>query len=204
MSVPKHVIRVRGIGICCIPKCANTSIKAAVLQSMGYDPEALLRGGALHRHPALNLGTRNEVGALYVAAFVRHPVARLVSAWADKIARHDGRATDTLVKLGFRVGMPFAEFAWLACQNAGRDVHIRPQVDFVARHVNLLGRVETLDRDWRRLRDRCPWLPALGRWQATGADWRDCCDEQTAALICGAYEEDWTLWRQAGDRGGDD
>ena len=187
---PAKIARVRELAVVCIPKNGNSSIKRALLRGVGVKPPWDEHG--LHRHPSLNLGADPE--GRYTAAFLRHPAARLVSCWADKICRDRGRSTRHLVMLGFRVGMGFPAFARHATRVSNRDVHLRPQSDFLPKRLDFIGRVETLDRDWARLQERFPWLPDIGRYNETvrGA-WEPHCDAETLRVIQAHYSEDWRL-----------
>jgi chondroitin 4-sulfotransferase 11 len=132
----KHCYRVIGqpLAIVCIPKVAGTSIRATV----EVDPEPMFA------HEAQNAG-------LFVAGFVRNPYDRLVSAWANKTRE----ITPKLELLGFREGMRFKEFFWLAEQYATVDHHLAPQHTFLMKGprlaVDYIGRFERLNDDWKRL-----------------------------------------------------
>jgi chondroitin 4-sulfotransferase 11 len=133
----RHCFRVTGtpLALVCIPKVAATSMRATV----ALDPEPMLA------HEAQDAG-------LFVAAFVRNPYDRLVSAWANKSAE----ISPKLAALGFVEGMAFADFLELAEEHAAADHHLKPQCAFVMRGerlaVDFIGRFERLDQDWQRLR----------------------------------------------------
>lgn len=133
----EHCFRVTGtpLALVCIPKVAATSMRASV----DLDPEPMLA------HEAQDAG-------LFVAAFVRNPYDRLVSAWANK----SREISPKLAALGFSEGMDFASFVRLTERHAAVDHHLMPQTAFVMRGerlaVDFIGRFERLAQDWQRLR----------------------------------------------------
>lgn len=193
MKPTRNVVRWRGLALCCVPKCANTALKWAVLEAEGIPVAA-----RAHRHPRLRLGHPEQAVGLYTAAFLRHPCARLVSLWADKIARDAGPATRALEDAGFRVGMTFRAFAERAVARRYGDVHLRPQTDFLAPRMHFLGRVERLGEDWARLQQRFPALPDLGRHNvAAGDDWQRYCRGDLRMAIERHYVADLAVWSEA-------
>lgn len=111
----------------------------------------------------------------FVVAFVRHPLDRLVSAWADKC--QPGGMTPRLKTLGFFEGMDFPAFVSHAAQHRDSDHHLRCQADFLMAGerlcVDYLGRFERLDQDWARVQAMFGLAdlphrnksPRRGRWQ---------------------------------------
>jgi hypothetical protein len=98
-------------------------------------------------------------------SFVRNPWARIVSAYLDK-ASADSRSPRMLngVFEGFLaagipvyVGMPFAEFCEVVCAipDADTEKHLRSQCSFLISEgepiVPIIGKVETMAQDWRRI-----------------------------------------------------
>lgn len=193
MRPTDNVVRYRGLALCCVPKAANTSQKWAVLQAQGIAPEY-----RRHRHKALNLGRPDQTAGYYTAAFVRHPCARLYSAWHDKVRRRKGPASARLEALGFRIGMAWPDFVVQACGRAHEDVHIRPQVDFLPARLDFLGCVEHLREDWAKLQARFAWLPDLGRHNsAANNQWQDACPPEIRDVIERCYAADHALWLSA-------
>jgi hypothetical protein len=91
-------------------KCANTAIKAAILQAEGgINPEI-----NVHGDPRLNYVNRDYViryrNTVPVVAVVRKPWDRLVSFWRDKIAGRDESTFTCNYLPGAYGNMPFPEF----------------------------------------------------------------------------------------------
>lgn len=189
------IARVRGLALVCIPKNANTSMKIALLWAQGIEPPEDAK--ALHSHPSLNMG--GETDGMYVAAFLRHPAARLVSCWQNKIMHDAGESTRNLLRHGFRMGMEFSAFARIAVKVAEKDLHLRPQVDFLPDRLDFVGRVETLDADWSRLQRRFDWLLDLEcANESVCGDWKPHCDAATLRLIKRRYARDLDRWKRQG------
>jgi len=190
----RTVIRANGLAIYCVPKNANSSIRRAVLAGLGLD----FQQQENHHHPALRLGPVADYKAFRVA-FLRHPLDRLVSCWADKVARRKPGGSAALERAGFRIGMPFHEFLAALPDRRDRDPHTRPQTAFLPSRVDLLGRVETIEDSWSRLRALAPWLPMLGLWNSSPrrAEWRTYYDRRTQALAESLYAEDLAAWEGA-------
>lgn len=118
----------------------------------------------------------------YVATFVRHPVERFISNYRFlkyKMMSLENNAVE--ITLGMMLnsgGAPnhldcFADFARFATERhpCYANKHWAPQVWQVrlpdGRLPNFIGRVETLDADWKRLQARFPHLPALPHLNAS-------------------------------------
>lgn len=145
-----------------------------------------------HWNPALNRCEPNECPELYCAGFVRDPVARLASCWADKIARDKGTGTRGLERASkghYRVGMSLDAFVELLPEYRDRDVHTRAQHLFLSDRMDFVGRVENIGVDWRRLVAHIPWLPpALNRYNTTT---HPKINQRLAARIQEIYAEDY-------------
>lgn len=142
-----------------VPKCASTSIKLALLESDGLRE-------MFGEHPHACRRWRNVPGYFKPCAvftFVRHPLARLKSAWREKL--QTGKAK----QLGGACPLPFtATFdewvEWIVAQRRDRvDKHWRPQAMVLKQEPwpDIIGKVETLAEDWTRLVDQygLPQLP---------------------------------------------
>ena len=135
-----------------VPKSGNRSIRSSI-------PHPEHRSVDITRLREIFPGSRSF-------SFVRNPWARLVSTWAAKIRPPDYN-TRTIIEgvhhgfikagLPVRAGMPFDEFAEIACAtpDSKTDKHLRSQSYFVVRDgaivPEFLGRLETLADDWARL-----------------------------------------------------
>jgi dermatan 4-sulfotransferase 1 len=88
---------------------------------------------------------------------VRHPVARLWSAWNNKVIENDSLSA-RFTAMGVVHGMPFDTFAErvAATPDADCDIHVRTQWSILAIGDRLLpdqvARVEALETDWETIR----------------------------------------------------
>lgn len=139
-----------------VPKVANSSIKAALLDAVGVPWD----GQNLHAHRAFEFFKPSEFAAMrgvFRFAFVRNPFDRLVSCWAQKIDQptHDNRG---MRRMGFRPGMGWEEWleAALNIPPEQMDIHFRPQHLLLCHQgevpVDYLGKFESLNEDWRAVR----------------------------------------------------
>lgn len=135
-----------------VPKAANSSIRSS------------LPGGVQQRLDIRSLPRRYPRHLSF--SFVRNPWARLVSIHSEKI-RPDPVTDSYFVagvhrcfvkhRLPCRAGMPFEEFAELACSLSDDETekHLKSQSHFLVRDgaiiPQFLGRVESATDDWRRL-----------------------------------------------------
>ena len=105
-------------------------------------------------------------------AFVRHPLARFVSTWQDKVMNSNYFELDepTLTRLQ-RSPEEFAD--WVADQDlAEADQHLALQSRLIdLTQVDFLGRLETFDRDLAEVCERLglPVVPATPRNQTAAA-----------------------------------
>ena len=142
----------------CIPKVANSSIKAALLKAMGFEVSA----DVLHRHPALNVQrTRyiaNNCKNYAMFTIVRNTWDRLVSCYEQKICT-ERVVTQGFTNQGFYRGMPFAEFIKQVCKYPYVNVHFFPQLDAISYHgqvlPNFIGHFDHLAEDWAEIKRQC-------------------------------------------------
>lgn len=182
------VMLYRGLALCLIPKVASTSMKVAIEQGSGAPPYRIHRD----RVPK----------DAFVAAFVRHPAARLVSAWAGIVYRADGStiAWRRLRRLGCRHEMGFQEFAVMVCNSLGKlgDKHLLPQSLFLPRRLSFVGRMDTMATGWRSLQERFSWLPELEvHNQSERNDWRSYYDQSLLDRVQRFYASDYERWLSA-------
>lgn len=176
-----------GFGLLTIPKVAATSMRAALLTSFGHE---LRPREQVHHHPALKRVTFAE----WTAAFVRHPLDRLVSCWADRI-RGD-RPSVPLRKLGYSVDTTFPEFVQ-AVEAVGtqRDVHTATQASHLKAGWSggLLGRFENLTMGWKHLREITGIGPLPHLQSSKRGHWSEYYDARTEALARRLYADDLEL-----------
>lgn len=144
-----------------IPKCAGTSIEAALLDDMGVDRDEgepfLMRN---NDDPALGPPRLNHLRAIEYTACGHVPKSVADAYFKFSVVRNPwSRAVSLYHYAGVR-----SEFTRFACEQlAGRGWQtwfwfVRPQVDFVldeagALAVDRVFSVETLERDWQTLRE---------------------------------------------------
>jgi Sulfotransferase family len=161
-----------------VPKCASTTIKAALAALNRKQSPSL---GDLHTRRRTGILSPSKVGlsTFYRIAtssdslrfaFVRNPYTRLVSAWADKFINKPLVFGDIFVetylqhRLVADVSLPhgrdenlsFAQFAEFASATAHQrlNAHWNLQddlVDMPGLELNLIGRVESFAEDFRRV-----------------------------------------------------
>jgi len=104
-----------GLGYLQIPKVASQSVRETLYR---MDEAVVERSGSFDdfdRRRAFHL-TQAEVrrqisDGLYVFALVRHPLARLYSAWSNKVSRSEGVTRRNIFSChGIHDHMPFPDF----------------------------------------------------------------------------------------------
>ena len=188
----------------CNPKVASRSLIRAIRSA---DP-----GATLVRNRTIDdlFAQRPVLQRYLTVAFVRHPVTRVCSFYADKhlLALHDRKAYRWFVEpwYGLRLGMAFEEFCqWLATP-AGSDVFADRH--WLSQHIQIgtqngrfpdfVGRWETIDRDWRELTNQVgmPYhpLPRLNA-RVPSAPVPDLAGTpDITSLLRRRYAEDCRLW----------
>ena len=195
----------------CNPKAASRSIVAALRAA---DPGArLIRNRTLEEV----LAAHPEARDYFRFAFLRDPVERARSFWADKhtLARTDRDNRRWFIDpwYGLSAGMGFEAFCrWLETpfgSDAFADRHWLSQHrqlrDGDGRLPDFLGRYERLDADWRALCDRLGLpLRALPRLnpRPEGCEAAPP-DAGTAALLRRRYAEDFRIGGYGGDGHGE-
>ena len=195
----------------CVPKAASRSMIAALRAA---DP-----GARLIRNRTLDqvLAAHPEARDYFRFAFLRDPVARSLSFWADKHrlagTDRDNRRWFIDPWYGLSTGMGFEAFCrWLETpfgSDAFADRHWLSQHcqlrDGDGRLPEFLGRYERLDADWRAVCDRLglPFraLPRLNP-RPEGCEAAPP-DADTAALLRRRYAEDFRVGGYGGDGHGE-
>ena len=172
------VARKHGLAYLQVPKAACTSLRAAIclLNHPELDPEEVTGPEWIHQHREMNdilqPGAR-ELRRLFRFTFVRHPYARFVSFYRNKIAEPNSPAVaKRFGPQGFSAGMTLdaALDVVEATPVEQLDPHLIPQVDLIYRGgtslVEFIGRVERLAEDIKLVENRCGVslkLPHLNR-----------------------------------------
>jgi len=168
-----NVMLCHGLRIHICPKVATASIS-----------------GGTHRQVICHVPP-DMPGEEYRWMCVRHPLDRLVSAWAffcnsetdaEITGQHD------IEPLGYYWGMPFDEFLDLALEKHDLNNHTKMQVTFAGPHeFDKLARFENLAVEWEKLRKHIPYLHKLKHTHKSEHDaWMD-------------YYEDSKMWNKAMD-----
>lgn len=188
------------------PKTASTSVRHALASHAGLstdDVHGLVEFQGLRKADALTLQQDGYV----VVGSTRHPVPRLASCWADKIASKDYYVEFTTFD-EFTPGMPFADFVDAVAKIPDEDAepHFRSlSFDLVHGGVvipDLLLEQNTLAADWNRLRARVAWRSSPSVWLPDltvrrTSSWRDLVGEiplSTIATIHERYADDFTAF----------
>ncbi len=151
-----------------VPKAANSSIKIA-LNDFLFGRKAFVPGmnrdAYWKKHPSgrvalISAGRLARVDPdCFVFSFTRNPFSRVVSCYYNKIVLRP-ELPFFFETCGFTKDMSFAAFVDHAMSYGDRvtDMHLRSQVDILSHRGSLrpdfIGRVESIDADWRELRDR--------------------------------------------------
>lgn len=136
-----------------IPKVANSSIKARIIEMKGLPPSErphARESGLTHITPH-NVAGRED---WFRFTFVRNPWDRAVSLWSDKC----GENSDVdLAPYGLPRGIGFDEFVRVIAgfQDKYAEIHFKSQASLLMHNNRLLpdfvGRFERLNEDWARI-----------------------------------------------------
>ena len=160
-----------GLLIHTVPKVASTSIAKAV---------AHVRQGRF---------TPEEISNYPRWMVVRHPLDRLVSAWAFFRDNPDKFYEDRIHGLSFREALPILLSARLL------DRHILPQHLHKGDNDVVCCRYEYIEPGWEALRTRFHWLRPLKHiHKSDRGDWRDYYTDTMRKMAQKAYSEDMELY----------
>lgn len=182
------------------PKAANRSIKAAVasVARPGYRGDPHLAGWQYRP-----VATLKETG-FEGFGFVRNPLDRLYSCYAQKIVLY-GRLRSMPIEFwrygsAFHPDMSFEAFVRAVAGIPDRlaDIHFRSQHRFLYFRgeptVGFIGRFETLDRDWERVRQRFG-LPELAHYnRSPHRSYREAYTPALARIAAERYDQDIQLF----------
>ncbi len=179
------VARRYGLAYLQVPKAACTSLRAAIclLNHPELDPALVTSDEWIHENRRMNDILRPgapEVEKLYRFTFVRHPYARFLSFYRNKISEPDSPAmTRRFAKQGFAAGMSVDAVLDVIEATPVRelDPHLIPQSELVYRGgaslVEFIGRVERLADDVKVIENRAGIslnLPHLNRAAGAGLE----------------------------------
>lgn len=182
------------------PKVANRSMKAAIaaVARPGYRGDPHLAGWQYRPVTTLRRTGFHGFG------FVRNPLDRLYSCYAQKVVLY-GRLKHMPMQFWrygdvFHPGMSFEEFVRAVAGIPDRvaDIHFRSQHRFLYHRgeptVDFIGRFETLERDWQRVRQRFG-LPELVHYnRSPHRSYREAYTPALARAAAERYREDIRLF----------
>lgn len=166
-----------------VPKAANSTIRYRLAADLGLKGDGSRPSNDafwLNQTPDVARSlTRLQFARLaaddrpWCFTVVRHPVARLWSAWNNKVVENDVLSA-RLTAMGVVPGMAFDTFAErvAATPDADCDIHVRAQWAILALGDRLLpdhvARVEALEADWEIIRAKAEARSGrkLGRLQS--------------------------------------
>ena len=145
----------------CIPKAANSSIKAAILHTLGYGEN--LGQMINHRHKALNISSPKKVFNNYMqhfkAVIVRNPFDRLVSCFESKIKVPAYCSTRGFARHGFHTDMNFKQYIEKVKEVPFGNYHYEPQYPSLVHDgcflPDYVGKFENLRYAWNNIRYLC-------------------------------------------------
>lgn len=187
----RHKILVcKDIGFAIIPKCGGTSIKFAARKALGFDYSY-----NVHVDPRLEYVGWSDPKKLTRIAFVRNPLARLVSCYIEKVlCKTNSKARDRFKKMGFNNSMSFDEFMSRVYKTYHRDAHLIQQALFIPPQCELY-RLEDIHIIWPRLMQRFKYLPMIEHHNKSGGEnINDYHNARTIALTRAIYQSDFKLW----------
>lgn len=189
-----------------IPKVATRSIRKALLTTTGEkeDERPFTEFEKQYSAHVPHAHIRHLVDSgLFVFAFVRDPLARLHSAWVNKIVDAERHGRRNIFRChGIHYGMSFSDFVQRVCQLEDHqlDRHIRSQSWFLTDRFGILpsyvGQLERFAQCWDEL---CARIPTLGHVAhinkgAHGMDYLAAYDDKTLSLAVRRYEKDFRLF----------
>lgn len=158
-----------------VPKCATRTIIKFYKMPMGF---------------TLRLWDKERYKDYYTWGFVRNPYDRLVSAYQNKIVEgYEGG-----LKSYRNIDINFTDFV-LSLENTNinkSDRHIRPQHLLLPTDINMVGRLENFNNDFRTICEmtgkKFKLLPKINR--SGHKDYKDYYNTRTKSIVQRLYRED--------------
>ena len=193
-----------GFGYIQIPKVATRSIRDAFGNSPQLGADQYATFDAFEDQNSLHIKQdkiRSQCEGLFVFAFVRDPLARLYSAYTNKVVDGEKRGKPCIFDChGIQYGMSFDEFTKRVCTIPDRKInrHLRSQAWFLCNSngdtiPDLVGHLEQCATDWKHL---CGQLPALSpvphkNKASHGKDFMSAYSSDTERMARERYAEDF-------------
>ena len=194
------------IGYIQIPKVASRSMRKAFSDAygIGSDDEVFDKFEDLYSAHVKHEEIRKAVDrGVYVFAFVCDPLARLYSAWMNKVSKIPETGRRCIFSChGIDYGMPFADFAKRVCEidDTNLDRHLRSQAWFLADEKGLIpqyiGKLETFALDYEHIRNKFPKLLESPHANKSVYEKKhlDAYDDITLKLVVERYRRDFDLF----------
>lgn len=132
---------------------------------------------------------------------VRHPLDRIVSAWAFFCKDDPTRIDYVLKDIGYQLGMTFDAFLEICLKRHHENRHTRKQVYFAGPHkIDHLCPLERLSEDWALLRERFPNLNSIEHNHISEHDhWSSYYDSSQRKAAEAVFAEDINLFQKTGE-----
>lgn len=99
---------------------------------------------------------------------VRHPLERIVSFYTFFCKDPNKLNSNGIAAIGYYTDMPFEECVDTICEKHWHNHHTMKQVDLKGPHnIDLLVKLENLNKYWPELQQRFPSLSNLGHFKKT-------------------------------------
>jgi hypothetical protein len=195
-----------GVGYIQIPKVASRSMRKAFSEAyeVGSDEDAFLKFESLKSaHVKQSHIRQSAEKGTYICAFVRDPLARLYSAWTDKVVKQESSGEKcTFSCHGIDYGMSFHDFVRRVCQISDKNLerHLKSQAWFLTDDKGLIphyiGKLESFDEDYAAIRNKFPRLKQAPHANKSvyKKSHLDAYDSETLAIAIERYKQDFELF----------
>ena len=145
------------------------------------------------------LATPQEEGNEYRFMVVRHPLDRIVDAWAFFCTRDVPRIHHDMHDLGYRLDMTFGEFLEHLLKKHDKNIHTQKQVLFTGGHkIDFLCPIHKLNDVWKDLAKKFNLneLPERYNWIERGP-WEEYYTDEQRERAELEFKEDIELYQQS-------